>query len=156
MDSELFDGRKKILDPEGSFLQTWNKIFLVYCVLAISLDAFFFYAPVINRHSTCLGLDDRLQIIVCIIRTLTDIFYILHIIFQFRTGFCAPSSRIFGDGEIVVNPRVIGKRYFPYFIIDTLSILPLPQVRIIFQPLHHEQRKAKEMLYNNSLPNLCR
>ena len=138
---------KTILDPEGSFLQTWNKIFLVSCVLAISLDAFFFYAPVINRHSTCLDLDDRLQIVACVLRTLIDVFYILHIIFQFRTGFVAPSSRVFGDGVLIDDSSVIAKRYLPYFVIDILSILPLPQVCAIFQPLDHEQREAKERLY---------
>lgn len=138
---------KTILDPEGPFLQTWNKIFLVSCVLAISLDAFFFYAPVINRHSTCLDLDDRLQIVACVLRTLIDVFYILHIIFQFHTGFVAPSSRVFGDGVLIDDSSVIAKRYLPYFVIDILSILPLPQVCAIFQPLDHEQREAKERLY---------
>ena len=37
----------------------------------------------------------------------------------------------------------LGKRYLSsYFIIDTLSILPLPQVCIIFQSLHHDKMIA--------------
>ena len=157
MDFKLVYCWKKILDPEGSFLQRWNKIFLVNCALAISLDVVFFYAPVINRRSTCLDLDHRLQIIVGLLRTLTDIFYILHIIFQFRTGFRAASSRIFGRGELVIDSWIIGKKYLStYFIIDTLSVLPLPQVCIIFQPLHQKKCYIYAYVFDNYRPNLCR
>ncbi|ONI23395.1 hypothetical protein PRUPE_2G186700 [Prunus persica] len=68
--------RRKILDPQGSFLQNWNK---------------------------------------------------------FRTGFIAPSSRVFGRGELIDDPMAIAKRYLSsYFIIDILAILPLPQMVVFF------------------------
>ncbi|KAK7861416.1 putative cyclic nucleotide-gated ion channel 13 [Quercus suber] len=47
----------------------------------------------------CLGADKRLAKIACVLRSLFDAFYVLHIIFQFRTGFIAPSSQVFGRGE---------------------------------------------------------
>ncbi|KAK4403659.1 Cyclic nucleotide-gated ion channel 1 [Sesamum angolense] len=66
------EGSRKILDPQGSFLQKWNK---------------------------------------------------------FRTGFIAPSSRVFGRGVLVEDSWEIAKRYLSsYFIIDILAVLPLPQV----------------------------
>ncbi|XP_020412593.1 cyclic nucleotide-gated ion channel 1 isoform X1 [Prunus persica] len=68
--------RRKILDPQGSFLQNWNK---------------------------------------------------------FRTGFIAPSSRVFGRGELIDDPVAIAKRYLSsYFIIDILAVFPLPQVVVFF------------------------
>ena len=121
--------RTKILDPQDSFLQKWNRVFLFSIVLAIALDPFFFYIPVIRREETCLDLDTKLEVVACVLRSIIDIFYILHIIFQFRTGYIAPSSRVFGRGELIESPSAIAKRYLStYFIIDILSILPLPQV----------------------------
>ncbi|PRQ58437.1 putative potassium channel, voltage-dependent, EAG/ELK/ERG [Rosa chinensis] len=119
---------KNILDPQGSFLQSWNKIFVISCVIAVSLDPLFLYTSVVDGNNKCLGLDRRLQIIACVLRSFTDVFHILHIIFQFRTGFIAPSSRVFGRGELNDDPVAIAKRYlYSYFIIDVLAILPLPQ-----------------------------
>ncbi|XP_009336790.2 cyclic nucleotide-gated ion channel 1 [Pyrus x bretschneideri] len=121
--------RRKILDPQGSFLQNWNKIFVLSCVIAVSLDPLFLYTPVVDGKKKCIEMDTRLQIIACVLRSFTDIFHVLHIIFQFRTGFIAPSSRVFGRGELIDDPVAIAKRYLSsYFIIDILAILPLPQV----------------------------
>uniref|UniRef100_A0A0A9G5F0 Uncharacterized protein n=1 Tax=Arundo donax TaxID=35708 RepID=A0A0A9G5F0_ARUDO len=57
-----------------------------------------------------------------------DIFYLLRMIFQFRTGFIAP-SRVFSRGAFVEDTFAIAKRYLSmYFLIDFLAVLPLPQV----------------------------
>lgn len=121
--------RKKILDPQGTFLQKWNKIFVLSCVIAVSLDPLFFYVPVINDKKNCLGRDDTMEITSSVLRSFTDIFYLLHIVFQFRTGFIAPSSRVFGRGVLVDDAWAIAKRYMTsYFLIDILAVLPLPQV----------------------------
>ncbi|KAK2993858.1 hypothetical protein RJ640_003970 [Escallonia rubra] len=123
---------KKVLDPQGPFLQQWNKYFLLACVFAVSLDPLFFYIPVISGKEKCLDLDDKLKIIACVLRSVIDVFYILRMIFQFRTGFVAPSSRVYGRGELIEDPYAIAKRYFfSYFIIDLLAVLPLPQVVIL-------------------------
>lgn len=121
--------KKKILDPQQPFLQKWNKIFVFSCVIAVSFDPLFFYIPYVDPIRLCLKLDHTLEITACVLRSLLDIFYISHIFLQFRTGFIAPCSRVFGRGELVDDSMAIAKRYlFSYFIIDILSILPLPQV----------------------------
>lgn len=123
---------KRILDPQGPFLQLWNKIFVLSCVIALSIDPLFFYMPVINGKKKCLGLDKTLEITASVLRSFIDAFYILRIIFQFRTGFIAPPSRVFGRGELVDDPKAIAKRYLmSYFIVDILAILPLPQVCVL-------------------------
>ncbi|KAJ6387526.1 hypothetical protein OIU78_017279 [Salix suchowensis] len=72
-----------------------------------------------------------MEITASVMRSFTDIFYMLHIIFQFRTGFIAPSSRVIGRGVLVEDTWAIAKRYLSsYFLIDILSVLPLPQVVI--------------------------
>ncbi|XP_010261582.1 PREDICTED: cyclic nucleotide-gated ion channel 1 [Nelumbo nucifera] len=126
--------RRKVLDPQEPFLQRWNKIFVLSCVVAISLDPLFFYIPVIYHkdEKKCLDLDKKLEITASVLRSFTDIFYLLHIIFQFNTGFIAPYSRVFGRGVLVKDPLAIAKRYLSsYFLIDILAVLPLPQVVIL-------------------------
>ncbi|TYI68917.1 hypothetical protein E1A91_D08G119200v1 [Gossypium mustelinum] len=127
-----FGSSKKVLDPQGPFLQRWNKIFLLSCIIAVSIDPLFFYVPVINDDKKCLVLDEKMEITAGVLRSFTDIFYIIHIIFQFRTGFIAPSSRVFGRGVLVEDSLAIAKRYLKsYFVIDVLAVLPLPQVVIL-------------------------
>uniref|UniRef100_A0A803NV18 Cyclic nucleotide-binding domain-containing protein n=1 Tax=Cannabis sativa TaxID=3483 RepID=A0A803NV18_CANSA len=122
--------RKNILDPQGSFLKKWNNIFILSCLLAVSLDPLFFYVAGIDHKEKCITLDESLEIIVCLLRTFIDIFYVLRIIFQFQTGFIAPSSRVLG--ELVDDPFAIAKRYLlTYFIVDILSVLPLPQLIVL-------------------------
>ena len=124
--------RKKILDPQGPFLQKWNKIFVLSCVLAISLDPLFFYIPVINDDKKCLESDKNLATTAIVLRSFTDIFYTIHIIFQFRTGFITPSSRVFGRGVLEKDAWKIARKYLSsHFFIDILAVLPMPQVREI-------------------------
>ncbi|XP_050893229.1 cyclic nucleotide-gated ion channel 1 isoform X2 [Lathyrus oleraceus] len=130
--SRNFGSKRKILDPQGSFLQKWNKIFVLLCVIAVSLDPLFFYVPVIDGEKKCLSLDRGMEITATFLRTFSDVFYIIHMIFQFRTGFIAPSSRVFGRGVLVEDSWAIAKRYLSsYFLVDILAILPLPQVVIL-------------------------
>ena len=125
----------RVLDPQGQFLQTWNKIFMISCLISVSVDSLFFYAPAIDGDDNCLYLDHKLEKIASIMRSITDIFYLLRIIFQFRTGFIASSSRVFGRGVLVEDTFEIAKRYLTtYFLIDFLAVLPLPQV--FFMPLY--------------------
>lgn len=73
--------------------------------------------------------DDEAAREITIYRSLTDIFYFLHIAMKFRTAFVAPSSRVFGRGELVMDPREIAIRYLKTdFIVDFTAALPLPQV----------------------------
>ncbi|XP_064966931.1 cyclic nucleotide-gated ion channel 1-like [Musa acuminata AAA Group] len=121
--------KKKVLDPEGPFLQRWNKIFVISCIVAVSVDPLFFYIPVIDGDNNCLYLHKKLEIAASVLRFFTDIFYLVHIVFQFRTGFIAPSSRVFGRGVLVKDLSAIAKRYLSsYFLIDILAVFPLPQI----------------------------
>ncbi|KAK9071652.1 hypothetical protein SSX86_008081 [Deinandra increscens subsp. villosa] len=130
--SRGFDSGRKTLNPQGKFLQKWNKIFVLSCVIAVSVDPLFFYIPIVKDDKKCLDLDHKMQITASVLRSFTDIFYIVHIIFQFRTGFIPPSSRVFGRGVLVEDAWEIAKRYLSsYFLVDILAVLPLPQVVIL-------------------------
>lgn len=103
------------------------------------MDPLFLYISVFNEKKTCLDLDNKLGIAATVLRSVTDVFYMLHIILQFRTGFMGPSSPACGRGVLVGDPSEIAKRYMTsYFLIDILAVLPLPQVYIfIYALLQH-------------------
>ncbi|ESQ37766.1 hypothetical protein EUTSA_v10028473mg [Eutrema salsugineum] len=124
--------QKNIINPQGSFLQNWNKIFLFASVIALAIDPLFFYIPIVDGEKHCLNLHSELEIAASVLRTFIDAFYIIHIVFKFRTAYVSPSSRIFGRGELVEDPKAIAKKYLSsYFIVDVLSILPLPQLVVL-------------------------
>lgn len=128
----ILDERKSAtgtLHPQGPFLQKWNRVFVISCIFAVSVDPLFLYIPVISDEKPCWYLDRNLEKAASVLRIFTDIFYILHIIFQFRTGFIASSPTTFGRGVLIEDRYAITKRYLStYFFIDVFAILPIPQV----------------------------
>jgi len=126
---DLKVSQKKVFDPQDKNLLYWNKFFEILCILSVACDPFFFYLPYFNHRSFCLAIDNKLASFIVTLRTICDCIYLIRISFQFRTAFIAPSSRVFGRGELVIDPGLIAKRYLQrYFIIDFWSVLPLPQV----------------------------
>ncbi|KAF5464383.1 hypothetical protein F2P56_014462 [Juglans regia] len=147
--------KTKVLDPEDQFLQTWNKIFVLCCVVSVALDPLFFYTPVlkVNEKKKCLSFEthETLAIIASVLRSVTDAFYAIHIYFQFRTAIIPPDSRhVFGRGELIVDTMAIAKRYLStYFIIDILAILPCPQVVVFL--LYPSSKNAVPMVMTEML-----
>ncbi|KAK8486150.1 hypothetical protein V6N11_019973 [Hibiscus sabdariffa] len=126
---------ERILDPGSENYLQWNRIFLFWCLVALFVDPLFFYLPsvITNDHTSCMDADSNLGIIVTCFRTLADAFYALHMVIKFRTAYVSPTSRVFGRGELVTDPRMIAGKYLKSdFFIDLLAALPLPQIVIWF------------------------
>lgn len=52
---------------------------------------------------------------------------------KFRTAYVAPNSRVFGKGELVMDPWMIAMRYLKSdFVVDLAAALPIPQIVIWF------------------------
>ncbi|KAK9676683.1 hypothetical protein RND81_11G093400 [Saponaria officinalis] len=130
--SEDYEKKKqKILDPRGEKIHKWSKIFLVACLVSLFVDPLFFFLPAVNEEVTCIEIGVNLELILTVVRTFTDVFYVVQIYVKFRTAFVAPSSRVFGRGELVVDPHKIASRYFRKdLFLDVVAALPLPQVLI--------------------------
>ncbi|XP_065625369.1 cyclic nucleotide-gated ion channel 17 [Quercus suber] len=127
--------RKRILDPGSKIVLQWNRVFIFSCLVALFVDPLYFFLPSLggNTDSSCVKTDFHLRIIVTCFRTVADIFYLLHVIIKFRTAYVAPSSRVFGRGELVMDPKKIARRYIRSdFFIDLIATLPLPQMVIWF------------------------
>jgi len=127
-DQPLWD---RIFDPSSEEILLWNRIFLVACLVGLFVDPLLFYLPQVEngKSTSCMTRDLALGGVVTFFRTAADIFYFLNVFISFRTAFVAPSSRVFGRGELVRNRKEIAKRYIRSdFIFDLLAALPLPQV----------------------------
>ncbi|RWR83304.1 Cyclic nucleotide-binding domain-containing protein [Cinnamomum micranthum f. kanehirae] len=117
----------QIFNPGSEIVIQWNRIFLVSSLFALFLDPLYFYLPSIGG-SACFQIDLKLGITVTFFRTITDLFYLAHMLLKFRTAFVSPSSRVFGRGELVMDPKQIASRYLKSnFVIDLAATLPLPQ-----------------------------
>ncbi|KAE8656827.1 putative cyclic nucleotide-gated ion channel 15 [Hibiscus syriacus] len=122
--------KKKILDPRGPVIHRWNKIFLVSCIVSLFVDPLFFYLPAVWEE-VCIDIGIPHEVILTIVRSMADAFYIIQIFIRFRTAYVAPPSRVFGRGELVIDSRKIASRYLQKnFWIDLIAALPLPQVLI--------------------------
>ena len=120
--------KKKIFDPRGPITHRWNKIFLVACIVSLFVDPLFFYLPG-TRGEDCIEISIPLELALTVLRTLADAFYAVQIFFRFRTSYVAPSSRVFGRGELVIDPSKIATRYLSRgFWIDLIAALPISQV----------------------------
>uniref|UniRef100_A0A1J3IQ28 Putative cyclic nucleotide-gated ion channel 14 n=2 Tax=Noccaea caerulescens TaxID=107243 RepID=A0A1J3IQ28_NOCCA len=123
--------RDKILDPGGDVVLQWNRVFLFWCLVALYVDPLFFFLSSVKRvgRSSCMTTDLNLGIVVTFFRTLADLFYVLHIVIKFRTAYVSRTSRVFGRGELVKDPKMIARRYLRSdFIVDLIACLPLPQI----------------------------
>lgn len=126
---ELKVSKHKIFDPQDKFVLFWNKLLVISCILSVSVDPLFFYLPVFKRDEMCIYLHRKLAYSTTTLRTVIDAFYCIRMLLQFRTAYIAPSSRVFGRGELVIDPAQIARRYLSrYFVVDLVSVLPLPQV----------------------------
>ncbi|MCE5166497.1 hypothetical protein HAX54_020676 [Datura stramonium] len=127
--SEDYEGlQRKILDPRGRPINIWNKCFLIACLTSLFVDPLFFYLPSVNDE-ICMDASYPMEIVLTVVRSVIDAFYLVQILVQFRTAYVAPSSRIFGRGELVIDSSKIASRYLRKdFWLDLLATLPLPQV----------------------------
>ncbi|GAU28153.1 hypothetical protein TSUD_313120 [Trifolium subterraneum] len=129
--------KKRILDPGSDIFLEWKRAFLFTSILSLFVDPLFFYLPSVaiatDKSSSCMVTDLNLGIVVTCFRTFADVFYLINMIIKFRTAFVSPSSRVFGRGELVMDPKLIARRYLrSEFFLDLFAALPLPQIVIWF------------------------
>ncbi|XP_048443026.1 cyclic nucleotide-gated ion channel 1-like isoform X2 [Pyrus x bretschneideri] len=76
--------RKKIKDiftvHQAPYLRMWNIIFVISCVFAVSMDPLFFYVVIIDQDKKCLQMDKTLRIVALLMRSLTDVIFLMHFI----------------------------------------------------------------------------
>ncbi|KAJ3680221.1 hypothetical protein LUZ60_016499 [Juncus effusus] len=124
---KLLNVKNKLFDPRGPKIHKWNKIFLIACLVSLFVDPLFFYVTGTSKME-CIEMETYLDAVLTILRSLLDMFYFVQIFIKFRTAFVAPSSRVFGRGELEIDPTKISFRYLKKnFWLDFAAALPLPQ-----------------------------
>ncbi|ONI01493.1 hypothetical protein PRUPE_6G142800 [Prunus persica] len=132
--SKKWPTAKEIFDPQGAFLPLWNKIFVIACVVAVSLDPLFFYIPNINEQYKCLGKDKKLRTTALLLRSLMDLTFVIHMAHQIRvTAKIVASEQVARRGKadwLCRRQELV--RAIPWFsiLVDFLAALPIPQVAI--------------------------
>lgn len=122
--------KRSILNPRGPAVGKWNNFFFAVGLVSLFIDPLFLYLPV-AEPDFCFETGMSLQIVLTIVRSVLDIFYIIHIAVQLRTAYIAPSSRVFGRGELVIDPWKIAYRYLVKgFWVDFMAAIPLPQILV--------------------------
>ncbi|KAA0047259.1 putative cyclic nucleotide-gated ion channel 15 [Cucumis melo var. makuwa] len=120
-----------ILDPTLPILNKWNRVFLVASLVSLFVDPIFFFLPVVNAEDGCIQMSAELGVALTVVRSMADVFYVAHILIRFRTAYVAPSSRIFGRGDLVIHPSKIAANYLGCeFWLHFAAALPLPQAFI--------------------------
>lgn len=128
-----------IFDPRGERVKQWNKYFLVAALISIAIDPLFYYLPEVNEDEMCMDEDTSLKITLTVIRSIVDMFYAYHVYIRFRTAYDAPSTRLLGRGELVLDPFKISQRYLKRdFALDLLAALPIPQVGFFIIFMNYE------------------
>ncbi|CAL8169907.1 unnamed protein product [Prunus armeniaca] len=112
----------------GPLLPIWNKIFVISCVFAVLMDPLFFYTPVINEDMKCLELDKNLKKIALALRSVTDLFYLVDIIFQIYQLNVTSKISINGATFRLERVKSAKKILLSCIVIDTFAVLPVPQV----------------------------
>ncbi|CAL9007911.1 unnamed protein product [Prunus brigantina] len=128
--------------PQGCFLQKWKKIFVASCLFAVLLDPLFLYVPMMRDEIKCLLYDRNLKIAALLLRSVTDLFYILDIIFQiYASPNYSDVMGLYRRIRLYCSKIRFWRKYFVPTIaktilgsydilIDIMAILPLPQVAI--------------------------
>lgn len=122
---------KKILDPWGPYVPMWNTIFLMSSVIAVSIDPLLLYIPVIDEDKKCLGTDINLKIIAPLLRCVSDLSYLVHIISKIRTTL-SQRNGLMNNSYWEAARRIC----WPSILLDVIAIVPLPQVLHIYKVWH--------------------
>ncbi|XAR59739.1 hypothetical protein NMG60_11015692 [Bertholletia excelsa] len=122
--------RQCVLDPRGRGSLWWSRVFLAACLVSLVVDPLFLLLPEVSPQ-VCVGTNLSLEIVLTVLRSMVDLFYLINIFVTFRTAYIAPSSRVPGRGELVLDSWKIAMEYISkQFWIDLITVLPIPQVLI--------------------------
>ncbi|KAK1360732.1 Cyclic nucleotide-binding domain-containing protein [Heracleum sosnowskyi] len=116
----------KVLDPRASWIQEWNRVFLLVCATGLFVDPLFFYALSISEACMCLFVDGYFAITITVLRCMTDSLHVWNMWLQLKIN-KRPHAVINADERSRAcwfNLKLAKKG----FLFDLLVILPIPQV----------------------------
>ncbi|KAK7314723.1 hypothetical protein VNO77_33250 [Canavalia gladiata] len=143
-----------VMNPHTKFVQHWNKVLAIFCLVAIFVDPLFFFLLYVQQDYNCIVINWSLTKALVIVRSVNDFIYFLNILLQFRLAYVSPESRVVGAGDFVDHPKKIALHYLKgYFLIDLFVAFPLPQVLVtvkISSVFGHNQHGLSSEQWNNN------
>ncbi|KAG4952695.1 hypothetical protein JHK85_046562 [Glycine max] len=122
-----------VMNPHNKFLQRWNKILAIFCLVAIFVDPLFFFLIYVKKNEKCIAINQTMTTTLVLFRSINDLIYFFNILLQFKLAYVSPESTVVGAGDLVDHPKKIALNYLKgYFFIDLFVVLPLPQIMILF------------------------
>ncbi|CAH2065620.1 unnamed protein product [Thlaspi arvense] len=129
-------------------LENRRKTVLLVCVAALGIDPLFLFVPVIDSPRFCITFDKKLGAAVSIVSSFIDTLYvIIHIIINFITELISPHPQVSLRGELILHSKAIRKRnLWFHFVVDILSVLPIPKVVVLTLMQRSDSLVSKEIL----------
>ncbi|MED6157519.1 hypothetical protein PIB30_023905 [Stylosanthes scabra] len=122
-----------VINPHTKFIQRWNKILAIFCLVAIFVDPLFFFVFYAREDNNCIVINWSMTTTLVIVRSLNDLVYFFNILLQFRLAYVSPETRVVGTGDLEDHPKKIALHYIRgYFFLDLFVVFPLPQIMILF------------------------
>ncbi|GJT76644.1 hypothetical protein Tco_1043369 [Tanacetum coccineum] len=126
------------VDPRCSWVQEWNRGFLLICAMGLFVDPLFFYTLSISEACMCVFIDGWLSVMVTVLRCIMDMLHVWNMWLQFKMSCWKTSSlqrkqhrartgEMRGQNVVSLLVRVVKNR----FSFDLFVILPIPQVRLL-------------------------
>ncbi|XP_022886875.1 probable cyclic nucleotide-gated ion channel 20, chloroplastic [Olea europaea var. sylvestris] len=78
-----------VMNPHAKIVQQWNKFFVISCLFAVFLDPLFFFLLAVLQDNKCIVLNGPLTTTIVILRSLTDLIYLLHMLLQVTYSHCS-------------------------------------------------------------------
>lgn len=124
----------RVLDPRTTWVQEWNRVFLLVCATGLFVDPLFFYALSVSDTCVCLFVDGWFAVTVTVLRCMTDALHVWNMWLQLKmnklsyapVGGTSETSRLHKK-----SARTVALGYLKAkkgFFFDLFVILPLPQV----------------------------
>lgn len=63
---------KKSIEGNLLFLHMWNDVLVLLCVIATLLDPLFCYILIVDKEKSCIEFDNKLMVMVVVLRSLVD------------------------------------------------------------------------------------
>ncbi|KAK1263365.1 hypothetical protein QJS04_geneDACA017502 [Acorus gramineus] len=153
-----------IMNPHAKIVQNWNKFFVISCLVAIFIDPLFFFLLSVLKDDKCVVFNWTLALVITVVRSVTDFFYFLHMLLQFRLAYVAPESRVVGAGDLVDEPKKVAAHYLRgFFPFDAFVVLPLPQVMIwvvlpefVASPANYAKNLLRASILIQYIPRILR
>ncbi|KAL6192366.1 hypothetical protein ACLB2K_033457 [Fragaria x ananassa] len=124
----------------------WNTILVSSCVIAVLFDPLFFYIPLIKEEEKCMGIDNQARTAALVLRSVTDIPFLVHIIYKLNDAITAASkvprdtnpnsesglvSRVQNLQMVQFVKACSRKLSWRSFLTDVFAVFPIPQLLMV-------------------------